>query len=128
MTTQTTTDAPAETGTKRTQKLSYSRKCQECAAVFKAWHSDAHFCSAKHRTAFHNRAAKRGKVMVPIVLAWRGKRGSGTTAKYAFEQMAKLADQMNAEDRAAGRPPMYAPVERKRRANWTAADILPFVD
>lgn len=124
MMTHETTEPTAANEAPARHKLSYRRKCQECGSVFKAWHADATFCSAAHRTAFHNRAAKRGKVAVPIMLAWRGKRGQGTMAKYAFDQMSKLADQWNAEDRAAGRPPMYAAVERKRRLNWTAADLI----
>lgn len=124
MTTHETTAETPENEAGRKLRLSYKRKCQECGEAFRAWHSDASFCSAAHRTAFHNRAAKRGKVAIPIMLAWRGKRGQGATAKYAFEQMSALADKWNAEDRAAGRPPMYSAVEKKRRAGWRAVDLI----
>ena len=124
MTTPTTTEPQAVTAPVRGKRLAYRRVCQECGATFRHWHADANFCTRAHGTAFHNRSAKRGKVVLPILLGWRGKRGSGDMAKYAFQELCGLADGWNAEDRAAGRPPMYPMIERKRRAGWKAADLF----
>ena len=124
MTTTETTVAAASSEAKRERKLPYRRTCQECGTVFRHWHADANFCTRAHGTAFHNRSAKRGKVLIPILLSWRGKRGSGDLAKYAFGELCAAADLWNAEDRKAGRPPMYPMIERKRRAGWKAVDLI----
>lgn len=124
MTTPETTAAPATDEPKRERKLTYRRTCQECGTVFRHWHADAAFCTKAHGTAFHNRQAKRGKVAIPILLGWRGKRGSGPIAKFAFGELCALADGWNAEDRAAGRPPMYPLVSRKMGAGWKAVDLF----
>jgi hypothetical protein len=123
MTTTETTVAPAADDAKRVRKLTYRRTCQECGTVFRHWHADANFCTRAHGTAFHNRSAKRGKVLIPILLTWRGKRGSGDLAKYAFAEMCAAADLWNAEDRKAGRPPMYPMIQRKKGAGWKAVDL-----
>jgi hypothetical protein len=112
----------AEPG-KAARKAVYRRTCLECGAGFKSWHPDAAFCSREHGTAFHNRSAKRGKVATPFLLAWRGKRGSGDVAKYAFQELCRMADLWNAEDREAGRPNMIPLVEGKRRDGWSAVDM-----
>ena len=87
------------------------RTCPECGNEFETKHRKALFCSASHKLAFHNRCAARGKVLIPLALAWRGGRGSGDTAKRSFMRMSTLLDEWNAEDRAAGRTPMLAFVE-----------------
>lgn len=74
------------------------------------------FCEPACRTAFHNRMSKRGRVAMPLALAWRGKRGSGDTAKAAFRELCELLDHYNAEDRKAGRPSMVHHV--MRRGAW----------
>lgn len=83
---------------------------------------DAVFCTAAHKDAFHNRQAKRGKIMMPLILAWRGGRGQKDVSKWAWAQVAALADKWNAEDKAAGRTPMINYVVPKMRRNWSAAD------
>ena len=108
---------------KPARKAVFRRTCLECGEGFKSWHPDAAFCSRAHGTAFHNRSAKRGKVATPLLLAWRGKRGSGDVAKYAFQELCRMADLWNAEDREAGRPNMIATVDAKRRDGWSAVDM-----
>lgn len=121
MTTDTATTAAAVAPKGRA--MPYRRTCQECGTVFRHWHADANFCTRAHGTAFHNRSAKRGKVLIPILLTWRGKRGSGDLAKYAFAELCAAADLWNAEDRKAGRPPMYPMIQRKKGAGWKAVDL-----
>jgi hypothetical protein len=50
--------------------------------------------------------SKRGRVALPIALGWRAGRGTGDTSKNAFVELCRYLDKCNAEDRAAGRPPM----------------------
>jgi len=57
--------------------------------------------------------SKRGRVALPLALAWRAGRGSGGNAKAAFAELCAYLDSCNAEDRAAGRPPMGPYVARR---------------
>jgi hypothetical protein len=50
--------------------------------------------------------SKRGRVALPLALGWRARRGTGDTAKKAFTELCRYLDKCNAEDHAAGRPPM----------------------
>lgn len=50
--------------------------------------------------------SKRGRVAMPLALGWRARRGGGDTAKRAFKELCAYLDACNAEDVAAGRPPM----------------------
>lgn len=127
MTTQVTTETTAVDAPVRAKRLVYRRTCQECGTVFRHWHADANFCQKGHGTAFHNRSKKRGAVAIPVLLTWRGKRGSGDLAKYAFAELCSLADLWNAEDRKAGRPPMYPMIQRKKAAGWKAVDLMAFI-
>lgn len=96
--------------------------CPECGERFTAA-SEARFCSDAHKNAFHNRSAKRGKVAMPLLLAWRMGRGGGDAAKYAFAELCALADKWNAEDRKEGRAPMSAFIAPKMQSGWKAADL-----
>lgn len=64
------------------------------------------YCASPCRLAFHNRMSKRGRVIMPYALGWRMARGTGATAKHAFMELCAYLDHCNAEDRAAGLPPM----------------------
>lgn len=77
--------------------------CFECGA---ATTGPKLYCAPACRLAFHNRMSKRGRVILPYALGWRLARGSGDTAKRAFAELCAYLDHCNAEDRAAGRPPM----------------------
>lgn len=76
------------------------------------------FCDAKGPGACKrehgNRALVEGRALVAFVKAWRIDRAQGEIARGAFEQICRIADQFNAEDRTAGRP----------RADLYAAKLL----
>lgn len=126
MTTQETTPR------KTSPRPMFKRTCAECAAEFKGERT-ARFCSSAHRTAYHNRSMKRGKVAMPLMLAWRtgknhtknrGNVGQRDVAAWAFGQLCALADVWNDEDRAAGRMPSWQFVQPKMDANWRAVDLF----
>lgn len=105
------------------QKAHKSRHCAECGKAFvpaKPWQS---FCELSHQQRFHDTMAKRGKVAVPFMMAWRrGKNGRTEDSAYGFDQMAALADRWAAEDKLAGRDATRV-VSRKRKEGWRAADL-----
>lgn len=88
------------------------RVCAECNQKFEAVNRKKLFCSDTHKLAFHNRCTARGKVLIPLAMAWRTKRGGGGTAKKAFAEMCRLLDAFAAEDREGGRMRMADYVER----------------
>ena len=78
------------------------------------------FCATACREAFYNRMSKRGRVAMPLALAWRAGRGSGGVSKAALAELCAYLDHCNAEDRAANRPPMATLIaERGRTRNLT---------
>lgn len=83
-----------------------SRVCPECNETFETPSRKKTFCCDAHKLAFHNRNAARGKVLIPLAMAWRAGRGSGDTAKKAFAQLTSTLDRFVREDREAGRLPM----------------------
>lgn len=88
------------------------RTCAECNQPFQALNRKRLFCCPEHKLAFHNRCATRGKVLIPLAMAWRTKREGGGTAKKAFAEMCRVLDGYAAEDREAKRMPMATYVER----------------
>lgn len=112
--------------TKRTVDVADPKRlCPECGKPFTATHGRQVFCCTEHQERFHTVMKVRGKVALPFMLVWRtGKRGSTADTSYAFGQMAALADQWNAEDKAAGRRPDLI-VAAKAREGWLAVDIGP---
>ncbi len=88
------------------------RICPECNQPFATQNRKRLFCSDAHKLAFHNRCAARGKVLIPLAMAWRTKRGGGGTAKKALAEMCRLLDRYAAEDREAGRMRAVDYVER----------------
>jgi endogenous inhibitor of DNA gyrase (YacG/DUF329 family) len=89
-----------------------TRVCPECNKPFEAQNRKRLFCCDAHKLAFHNRCAARGKVLIPLAMAWRTKRGGGGTAKKALAEMCRALDAFAAEDRKADRMPMSTYVER----------------
>lgn len=89
--------------------------CQNCPSECPPKNS---FCSPACREAFYNRMSKRGRVAMPLLLAWRAGRGSGGSSKDAFKELCAYADHCNAEDRAEQRPPM-AQLMRNRASSGT---------
>lgn len=79
------------------------RRCPDCGNPLAG---KKLYCAAACRVAFHNRMSKRGRVAMPLALGWRARRGGGDTAKQAFAELCRYLDKCNAEDVAAGRPPM----------------------
>ncbi len=116
----TTTDTAA-LAAKPSCKPQKTGTCPECGEKFKG-PFDKLFCSTTHKQAWHNRAAKRGVVMMPLVLAWRGGRGSTEEAGWAWGEIAQLADAFNAEDVKAGRMSAGKYARRRRAAGWSAVD------
>ena len=88
-------------------------KCAECSTKFKPVQLKQCFCSNACRLAFHNRSAKRGKTLVPLLMAARQDR-SGKLGKYAQGEWARLASRFTAEDKAAGRMPMVNFLRRQQ--------------
>lgn len=81
-------------------------RCAECAQPFPLTQVKRQFCSAGCKQAFHNRAAKRGKRLVPLVMAQRQGRSS-VTARRAHSEWCRLVSEYTAEDKAAGRKSMH---------------------
>lgn len=88
------------------------RTCAECNQSFQAANPKRLFCCPEHKLAFHNRCAARGKVLIPLAMAWRGKRGAAGLPSSAFKEMCRMLDRFAAEDREAGRMRMDTYVEQ----------------
>lgn len=88
--------------------------CSECGERFTLKQAKQTFCCPAHKLAFHNRSAKRGKQLVPLLMAWRGGR-STKTAKAAFNEACRLISKFSEEDKAAGRPTAHEFVDRQYR-------------
>ena len=105
------------------QQPQYRRICPECNQPFMG-SLVASFCSAKHKQAFHTRSMKRGQMLTPLAMAWRGGRGQKEISRRAYAEQCRLLDMWNAEDRAAGRMTMAEYTERKLKNGWTAANAI----
>lgn len=113
MTTDTAENTPTPSSPAPYSKFPpVKRTCAECSVAFETKSRTKLFCSPAHKLIFHNRNAARGKVLAPLAMAWRGRRGGDDVAKRAFQQMNKRLDEWNAEDREAGRMSMAEFVER----------------
>lgn len=62
------------------------------------------FCSAECKKDHANRHIVEGRAVIAFLKAWRIDRAQGEIAQKAFEQICKITDQFNAQDREAGRP------------------------
>lgn len=97
--------------------------CPECSRPFARKNAAQMFCITEHQMAFHRRNAQRGRIAMPFVQAFRrGKRGRTEDTAYALDQLCKLADRWNGEDKAAKRRPDLI-VTAKRVVGWTEADL-----
>lgn len=93
------TDAPARR----------PRLCPECSLPIERKSSRGPvpvFCCSAHKVAFNNRQTVRGRTIVSLAMAWRQQRGKKGVGSSAFEEMNRILDSFNAEDREAGRPPV----------------------
>lgn len=86
-----------------------TRSCQWCGdPVPPAKNTEAarkKFCSRSCKDAAGNYMASRGKVIMPMLLAWRAKRGrKGTSGAAAYQEMQQFVDACVAELVAQGVP------------------------
>lgn len=106
-----------------------SATCQECAATFIPRRVTQTFCCTAHRAAFHNRAMKRGKVIMPLLLTMTSlraaRRGTPEFAQCAQARawVQELAGRWAREDKLAGRPSMATIVQAKIDSAWRTADL-----
>lgn len=87
-----------------TPKTPVTPLCANCGASVPR---KSRYCGQQCRSAFYNRMAKRGRVIMPYMLAWAARRGSSDPVAGAFSEYTRYLDHCNREDKAAGRPPMY---------------------
>lgn len=102
----TTTAAPSRKTRAKAAPLVINRTCCECGEAFTTSHRGKEFCCEAHRVAFANRCAARGKVLIPLAMGWRNKRGGKGLGADSMQSMVRLLDKYAAEDREAGRPNM----------------------
>lgn len=62
------------------------------------------FCTPECKKDHANRHIVEGRAVIAFLKAWRIDRAQGEIATRSFEQVCKIVDQFNAEDREAGRP------------------------
>lgn len=92
------------------------RKCLWCGERFETDHPSKSYCSRAHKDAAGNYFASRGKVIVPILLAWRAKRGrKGTSGAAAYQEMQQFMDRCIAELAGQGIPSASAFFEESRK-------------
>lgn len=90
------------------------RSCQWCGVQFETSHPSKLFCTPAHKEAFGNFMASRGKVLMPIALAWRTQRGRKGVGADALAEMVAFLDKCAAELVAQGAPPMSQHFKRVR--------------
>lgn len=78
------------------------RKCAECGERFDVKQAKQIFCCNRCRDTYHNRMGKRGKVIAPLVMAYRVKRAD-EVAKRAHLDYCRMVADFNEEDKLAGR-------------------------
>ena len=83
------------------------RGCRECGNAFTARRAGREFCSAKCRTDFHNRRARRGAELYDVLMNMRFDRANAEDSG-AWFLLCRMAANFKAEDdreRAAGGGP-----------------------
>lgn len=90
------------------------RKCQWCGLPFETAHPSKLFCTNAHKEAFGNFMASRGKVLMPIALAWRTQRGRKGVGSQALAELTAFLDKCAAELTAQGAPPIADHFKRVR--------------
>ena len=103
-------------------RASSRHRCPECAQPFKPVHPRQLFCSAAHKTAFHNRWTVRGRALAPVAVAARvtrdGSRGDTGIGKQARRESHHLMDRFAREDREAGRMTMVGYMRERWRIGY----------
>lgn len=114
----TDTAAPAKASMKPTiAERARERVCPECGGEVvrrSARGPMPTFCTPECKKAHANRHIVEGRALIALAKAWRIDRAQGQIAKTCFDQMNRILDQFNAQDRDAGRP----------RADLYAAKLL----
>jgi hypothetical protein len=120
MTTETL-EAPAKTSKPTIRQRASERVCPECGGKVERRSARGPmptFCDAQGKGVCKknhaNRALVEGRALVAFVKAWRIDRAQGEIAQKSFEQICRIADQFNAQDKEANRP----------RADLYAAKLL----
>lgn len=116
--------APAQIGHNQPPKaktLYPATSCPECSVRFRPTHHRQHFCTPAHKTAYNNRLLGEGQRIVGMAKAWRAGRSIKDpdlrqAAKEAFSQMCRELDELNAQDKKAGRLPALRLFYRRMRA------------
>lgn len=94
-----------------------ARRCQWCSEPFHSDHPTKLFCSKQHKEAFGNYMASRGKVLMPIVMAWRATRGrKGSGGDDAFREMTEFVDKCVAELVDQGSQPIIHHYRKTRQS------------
>lgn len=119
MTTETTTAPKTPKPTIR-QRAS-ARVCPECGGPVERRSARGPmptFCDAQGKGVCKKNHANRhiveGRAVIAFLKAWRIDRAQGEIAQKSFEQICRITDQFNAQDKEAGRP----------RADLYAAKLL----
>lgn len=114
---RTNVDQPIiKTAAVRTYALR-DRICEECQTGFSPRVVRQVFCSRVCLDAIKARNAIRGKVIMPLALAWRSGRGSKdkATTSRAFRELCAQLDRYAAEDTARGRQSAVKTLARQYR-------------
>lgn len=105
-----------------------ARRCQWCSEPFHSSHPTKLFCTNAHKKKWENYTISRGKVLLPIALAWRTTRGrKGSGGDEAFKEMTEFLDKVAAELVAQGAQPVIHHYRKTRASgqgvtNWKDAD------
>lgn len=104
-----------------------ARRCQWCGEPFHSDHPTKLFCTPKHKKAWENYTISRGKVLLPIALAWRTMRGRKGVGAEALKEMTAFLDKCAAELNAQGAQPVSHHFTKTRASgtgvtNWKDAE------
>lgn len=104
-----------------------TRKCQWCSTPYKNPHPTKIFCTEDCRIKWGNYMASRGKVLMPIALAWRTMRGRKGVGAEALKEMTAFLDKCAAELNAQGAQPVSHHFTKTRASgtgvtNWKDAE------
>lgn len=104
-----------------------AKRCQWCSTPFESSHPSKMFCTTQCKNDFGNWCASRGKVLMPIALAWRTQRGRKGIGSAALKEMTQFLDKCAAELNQQGAQPIAKHFSKTRSCgvgitNWKDAD------
>lgn len=98
------------------------RVCPECGVTFTPGASRQAFCTVAHKVNFHRVMENRGRVLLPLALAWQaGNRKGEEHAAWARGQKDGLLRRWVQEDKRAGRDPSLV-TRPKQELKWSHVD------